>query len=49
MQSPQFAFDFLDKDRQYIATICADGEDADYNTNPQSYMYSSVQIQIVAT
>lgn len=29
--------DFLDKDRKYIATIYADGEDADWKTNPQSY------------
>lgn len=31
-------FDFLDKDKQYIATIYADAPDADYKTNPQSYV-----------
>ena len=30
--------DFLDKDKKYIATIYADGKDADYKTNPQSYI-----------
>lgn len=29
--------DFLDKDKQYEAIIYADGEDADWKTNPQSY------------
>lgn len=29
--------DFLDKDKKYIATIYADGKDADYKTSPQSY------------
>lgn len=31
------SLDFLDKDKKYIATIYADGEDADWKTNPQSY------------
>lgn len=31
------SFDFLDEGKQYIATIYADGSDADYKTNPQSY------------
>lgn len=30
-------FDFLDKDRTYIATIYADAADAHYKTNPQAY------------
>ena len=30
-------FDFLDKDTRYIATLYADGKDADYATNPDSY------------
>lgn len=30
-------FDFLDSDKQYIATIYADAKDADYKTNPQAY------------
>lgn len=29
---------FLDKGKKYIATIYADGPDADYRTNPQSYV-----------
>lgn len=31
-------FGFLDKGKKYIATIYADGPDADYRTNPQSYV-----------
>lgn len=30
-------FDFLDKDKKYVATIYADGKDAHYKDNPQSY------------
>ena len=30
-------FDFLDKDKKYVATIYADGKDAHYRDNPQSY------------
>ena len=33
----KLTLDFLDKDKKYIATIYADGEDADYKSNPQSY------------
>lgn len=29
--------DFLDKDKKYVATIYADGKDAHYKDNPQSY------------
>ncbi|MBP1612600.1 MAG: alpha-glucosidase [Bacteroidetes bacterium] len=29
--------DFLDADKQYVATLYADGKDADYDTNPTSY------------
>ena len=32
-----FKLDFLDKGRKYEATIYADGKDADYKDNPQSY------------
>ncbi|HOO85047.1 MAG TPA: glycoside hydrolase family 97 protein [Prolixibacteraceae bacterium] len=31
------AFDFLDADKQYIATIYADAPDAHYRNNPQAY------------
>ena len=29
--------DFLDKDKEYIATIYEDGKDAHYRNNPQAY------------
>jgi alpha-glucosidase len=32
--------DFLDKGRKYEATIYCDGKDADYKTNPKSYVIS---------
>ncbi|MDR0894741.1 MAG: glycoside hydrolase family 97 protein [Prevotellaceae bacterium] len=32
-----FALDFLDPDKQYVATLYADGKDADYQANPTSY------------
>lgn len=31
--------DFLDADKQYIATVYADAKDADYKTNPQALCY----------
>lgn len=33
----KLTFDFLDKGKKYIATIYADGKDANYKTNPTSY------------
>lgn len=33
----KITLDFLDADKKYIATVYADGKDADYKTNPQSY------------
>ena len=36
-----FKLDFLDPDKKYIATLYADGRDADYDTNPESYKISS--------
>ena len=30
--------DFLDEDKQYVATVYADAPDADYKTNPQAYV-----------
>ena len=30
-------FDFLDNNKRYVATLYADGKDADYATNPDSY------------
>lgn len=34
----KIAFDFLDKDRSYVATIYADAKDAHYKNNPQAYV-----------
>ncbi|MCL2651411.1 MAG: glycoside hydrolase family 97 protein [Candidatus Azobacteroides sp.] len=36
------SFDFLDPDKQYIATIYADAKDAHYKTNPQAYTIRKV-------
>lgn len=38
----KIAFDFLDNNKQYIATIYADAKDADYKTNPQAYTIRKV-------
>lgn len=35
-------FDFLDSNKLYVATIYADGKDADYKTNPQAYTIRKV-------
>lgn len=40
----KIAFDFLDNNKQYIATIYADGKDADYKTNPQAYTIRKVLV-----
>lgn len=32
-----FTLDFLDPGKQYVATLYADGKDADYESNPTSY------------
>lgn len=37
-------FDFLDADKQYIATIYADAPNAHYKTNPQAYQISKVLV-----
>ena len=36
--------DFLDKGRKYEATIYADGKDADYKTNPKSYVITKKKV-----
>ncbi|WP_010136935.1 glycoside hydrolase family 97 protein [Ochrovirga pacifica] len=36
-RTSKIKLDFLDKEKKYIATIYADGKDAHYNTNSQSY------------
>jgi hypothetical protein len=38
------AFDFLEAGKTYIATIYADGKDAHYKTNPQSYNIKKVVV-----
>jgi hypothetical protein len=37
-------FGFLDKGKSYVATIYADGKDANYKTNPQSYAIRKVLV-----
>ena len=41
--------DFLDKGRNYEATIYADGKNADYKTNPQAYTISKKKVTAVTT
>ncbi len=36
--SSTLKFNFLDKDKKYIATVYADAKDAHYKTNPQAYI-----------
>ncbi len=40
-----FAFDFLDPGKQYIATIYADAPNANYKTNPQAYVIRKVVVR----
>lgn len=35
---------FLEQGKKYIATIYADGKDADYKTNPQSYTIRTIEV-----
>jgi len=35
---------FLDKDKKYIAQIYADGPDADWKTNPRSFIYQEIPV-----
>jgi hypothetical protein len=37
-------FDFLDEGKQYLATIYGDGPDANYKTNPQTYVISKMLV-----
>lgn len=41
--------DFLPKGRKYVATIYADGKDADYRTNPKSYNIYSKNVDCKST
>ncbi|WP_300702193.1 glycoside hydrolase family 97 protein [Bacteroides sp.] len=36
-RTSNFTLDFLEPDKQYVATLYADGKDADYQENPTSY------------
>ncbi len=36
-RTAQFSFDFLEPGKEYVATLYADGDDADYQNNPTSY------------
>ncbi|MEY2692822.1 MAG: hypothetical protein RIT03_1212 [Bacteroidota bacterium] len=38
------AFDFLEKGKKYTATIYADGKDAHYKTNPQSFTVRKITV-----
>lgn len=38
------SFDFLDADKEYVATIYADAKDADYATNPEAYIIYSGKV-----
>ncbi len=37
-------FSFLDKGKKYVATIYADGKDANYKTNPQAYTVRKIEV-----
>lgn len=37
VRTANFTLDFLEPGKQYVATLYADGKDADYKTNPTSY------------
>ena len=40
----KISFDFLDKEKDYIATIYSDGKNAHYKNNPQSYEIRKVRV-----
>ncbi len=43
-RTSNISLSFLDKDKKYEATIYADGKDADYKTNPQSYNIRKIMV-----
>jgi len=43
-RTSNITFDFLEKGKKYTATIYADGKDADYKTNPQSYTIRKITV-----
>ncbi len=42
----EFAFDFLDPAKEYVATVYADAADADYLTNPEAYAIRSGKVNV---
>ena len=43
-RTTKISFDFLDKDKTYIATVYADAKDAHYKTNPQAYRIKKYRV-----
>ena len=43
-RTSKISFDFLDKDKTYIATIYSDAKDAHYKDNPQAYNIRKVVV-----
>ncbi|MDT0605394.1 glycoside hydrolase family 97 protein [Croceitalea rosinachiae] len=43
-RTSKIAFDFLDKDKKYIATIYADAKDAHYKKNPKAYTIKKYRV-----
>lgn len=43
-RTSNITFDFLDKDKKYMATIYADAKDAHYKTNPQAYTIKTKKV-----
>jgi hypothetical protein len=43
-RTANITFDFLPKGKSYVATIYADGKDASFDKNPQSYEIRKVQV-----
>ncbi|MXN91948.1 glycoside hydrolase family 97 protein [Flavobacterium sp. Sd200] len=43
-RTAEISFDFLPKGKTYTATIYADGDDASYDKNPQSYAIKTIKV-----
>ncbi|MGB7785831.1 MAG: glycoside hydrolase family 97 protein [Salinimicrobium sp.] len=43
-RTTKISFDFLNKDKTYIATVYADAKDAHYKTNPQAYRIKKYRV-----
>ena len=44
IRTSNIKFDFLDKDKTYIATVYSDADDANYKTNPQAYAINKYKV-----